>query len=595
MLRFKDRHLGRTDLLAIGIGALALVVSACGGAAPTPLPTPTKAPSATSTPTVAAPSATTAPTPTLAAPTATRPPVPTPTLAVPTTVPTPTIAPAETIKRGGTLRPNYGPMTPPMTPHTIVGGRRLMYLGPVFSELLAYEHKRGSTKVVGDLAESWTVSSDGLTYTFKLRKDVKWHNKAPVNGRPFKASDVVFSLNHEMEKGTGKVRPQAGPLQIIDKVTAVDDYTVDFKLKYASSSFLDLLANPWRQMVPKEMFDQLGDDFKSPMQYIGTGPFVAAEYQPQIRMIFRKNPDYHIKGLPYLDEVQIMPIDDATAEYAALVTGKIDITGLNHTSQEWEQAQATGRVAGEMARGLSLRILAMNSASPITGDVRIRKAIQLALDTPKIWEVATGSIKYSEHGGPVPPALGDWSLPLSELPKRDLAQARQLIKDAGYTGAVLRQISPTNSGIDEAGPLIQAQLAEVGIKTKLVPTDASAQTLAYGSGNYEVGYRSIAVGVTDPADFLFSMYHSKGSRASELKYSNAEYDALVDRTMKELDETKRKAMVLDAQRMLLREAPVAAINYPFMPRSWNLKMQNFIPSMEWGWESRTYQYVWLKE
>lgn len=598
MLRSKRYRMGGFSTIAVGVSALALLVSACGGAAPTPAPTATKA-AVTPTASLAAPTATKAatagPSPTAAAPTATKPPAPTPTLAVPTAIPTPTIAPSANIRRGGTLRANYGPMIAPMTPHTVVGGQRLMYLGPPHSELLTWEHKKGSTKLVGDLAESWTVSADGLLYTVKLRQGVKWHNRPPVNGRLFKSSDVVFSLKHEMDTSAGKVRPQAGALQMIESVTATDDYTVQFKLKYASSSFLPTLSSPFRFIVPKELFDQLGDDFKSPLQYIGTGPYVGTDYQPQVRMIYRANPDYYVKGLPYLDEVQILPIDDGTAEYAALLTGKIDITGLDHTSQKWEEAQASGRVAGEMTRAISVRILALNSGSPITGDVRIRKAIQLAVDTPRIWEVYTGSIKYSEHGGPVPPVLGDWVLPLTELPtKRDLAQARQLIKDAGYSGAVLRQISPSD-GTDETGPLIQAHLAEVGLKTQLIPSDTSSQMKAYGSGAYELGYRSIGASSTNPNDFLFEMFHSKGNRAKELRWSTPAYDALVDRIFKELDETKRRDMVMEAQRMLIREAPVAAINYPFLPRSWSLKLQNYIPGLTWGWESRTYQHVWFKE
>src|SRR5262245_51575571 len=241
---------------------------ACATSAPAPAPAPTTA--------AAVPAATSAPAAAAAAPTA--------------------AAPA--VKYGGVFRYPVVGEAANQDPHDLT---TILFFGQGFGNAYSRlvkatagpERKDDNVRIVGDVADSWTQPDDN-TYLFKLRSDVKFHNIAPVNGRLLIADDVKYSF--ERQKALGK---SASFLQAMDKIEVVDKLTLKVTLPTPDADFLQTLAGGWNVIVAKEAVDLKGDLKEGPT--IGSGAFIADKWEPQARAALKKNPDYFLKGVPYVD------------------------------------------------------------------------------------------------------------------------------------------------------------------------------------------------------------------------------------------------------------------------------------------------------
>src|SRR6058998_3462017 len=233
-------------------------------------------------------------------------------------------AEAQTPKRGGVLRIAERE-APSLDPHLSVSFLTHSYVSLVYSQLVRFPYgpeQQHSTdfSIVPDLAERWTASKDGTVYTFHLRKGVKFHNKPPVNGREVTADDVKYSLERFMAKSAFRTR--FDPVLSID---AVDRYTVRITLKEPYAPFLNHLANStYTAILLREVEQKLGD-FNRPEAVVGTGPFMLKSYDKGVRLVFERNPDYHVKGLPYVDGVVIEITPDAATRLSLLRAGKVDL------------------------------------------------------------------------------------------------------------------------------------------------------------------------------------------------------------------------------------------------------------------------------
>src|SRR5262245_7669035 len=235
----------------------------------------------------------------------------------------PGVASAQTPKRGGTfrLRSHVAPVH--FDPHQTLAFSTMIPLSLAYSRLVKI--KGGSAVVPGtqpveaDLAESWERQGDSV-YMFKLRKGVRWHNKPPVNGRELTAEDVKFTYDRFLTIKGNANRPV---LEMVDKVDAVDKYTVKFTLKEPNAWFIDRLASTSTWIVAKEVADKEGD-LKKWESVIGTGPWMLQRYEPNVRMSFTRNPNYFVSGLPYADGVEITLDADPASGFAAFLAGKYD-------------------------------------------------------------------------------------------------------------------------------------------------------------------------------------------------------------------------------------------------------------------------------
>src|SRR5919197_565798 len=321
-----------------------------------------------------------------------------------------TPAAGEQPKYGGIVRlaerepPNLDPhLSISFNPHNIGS---LIYSGLV---RFPYGHEQKGPydlTILPDLAERWEYLDD-KTAMFYLRQGVRFHNKPPVNGREVKAQDVKYSLERFAAKSGFRAR-----FSDVDHIDVVDDYTVKIVTKHPFAPLLLQLATPSHNVIlPKEPADKYGG-FNKAEASIGTGPFILERYERGVKLLFKRNPDYYIKGLPYVDGIEWQITPEIAARVSLLRTGKIDFVGV------------TGLLAGEEARPLEstnpeLKFFKyqtlgwgkfyMRTDQPPFNDIRVRRALSLAINR-QAWLEALDFGEGCFVSGPIPCALPEWRL-----------------------------------------------------------------------------------------------------------------------------------------------------------------------------------------
>ncbi len=208
--------------------------------------------------------------------------------------------------------------------HQTSTSRRNTTLSFVYSTLVRYkvgaDVRPGTFTVEPHLAERWEQPDD-TTYIFHLRQGVKWHNKPPLNGRELVAEDVKFTYDRFLTEPGNPLRFMLEP---VDRVEVVDRYTVKFVLKEPFVWLVNVLANPYGTwIIAPEVVQHFGD-LKKPESVIGTGPFLLERYEPNVKTVFKRNPDYFLKDQPYVDGVEWLVLEDPSTGLAMYRTGQID-------------------------------------------------------------------------------------------------------------------------------------------------------------------------------------------------------------------------------------------------------------------------------
>ena len=184
-----------------------------------------------------------------------------------------------------------------------------------------------------DLAESWTQTND-TTYVFKLKKGVRWHPKPPVNGRELTADDIKYTYERFL---TITGNPNKPVLEYVDRIEAVDKYTVKFTLKEPNAWFLDLLASTSTWIVAKECVEKFGD-LKKVESVVGTGPWMLERWEPNVKLVYVRNPNYFVPGLPYADGVDMLIDKDPSSRLATWLSGKTDFGPEYQHAVRWLDA-----------------------------------------------------------------------------------------------------------------------------------------------------------------------------------------------------------------------------------------------------------------
>jgi len=284
-------------------------------------------------------------------------------------------------KRGGTLTRASQWDPPVLDPRLTQSVGTYQFAGLVGSRLIRYAFPEEVTgpadmSLKGDLAESWTSTSDARVWTFKLRQGVKWHNVPPLNGREFVAADVKYCFEAYAKEGV-----QSFTFQEVEGVETPDKYTVRVHLKTPNVLFPQNVAEPITVMFSREVLEEDGDLKK---RMIGTGPFLLKEHTRKVRVVLTRNPDYWDKGRPYLDEYVILSTPDAATRMAAFRTGQSDFIWLAGPS-EVETLRKTNANVQVLSYHNSLAPfgVALAQDKPPFNDVRVRRAVSMAIDRQK--------------------------------------------------------------------------------------------------------------------------------------------------------------------------------------------------------------------
>ncbi len=473
-------------------------------------------------------------------------------------------AQAQTPKRGGMLK-IADREAPNLDPHLNISFLTHSWSNMIYSQLVRYAHgpeqkHSADFTIVGDLAEKWEYKSSTVI-EFTLRKGVKFHNKPPVNGREVTAEDAKYSIERFRAKSAFRAR-----FDVIQAIDVVDRHTLRITLKEPSAPFLNhLAASAYVAILPREVEEQF-KDFNRPEAMIGSGPFMLKSYQKGSQIAFERNPDYYVKGLPYLDGVVIEITPEASARLSLLRAGKV------HMGHMWgymvpEEARSVKQTNPEMVMNPTWVLpnghLYFRTDQKPFNDVRVRRAISLAIDR-KAWNDA---INYGEgciEEGPVPCALKDWKLAASKLdPAKakyvvgyDPAEAKRLLAEAGYPNGFT---TPMHHWPGYAPPwrtyydLAADNLAKIGVKVEFKPEEYGKYITTTYLGKFE----GMAMGPQLPGnevdDWLYAGFYPEQPH-NRSHVADAELNKMLLAQRRELDAKKRLAIVHDIQRYLADKA-----------------------------------------
>ena len=449
------------------------------------------------------------------------------------------------IKRGGTVTLAFSVDPNHFDPHR--GTTAQNFVSLVYDGLTQFKTgpdvPPGTHILEPGLAERWDISPDGKTYTFFLRKGVKFHDVPPINGREMTADDVAFSIGRMLAVDAENIKRDL--FNVITKVDVVDPYTVRLTLSQPFAPLLANLGTVFAAIAPKSEVN-----FKTAA--IGTGPFILKEVQRQAKYVYAKNPSYWKAGadgkpLPYLDGYTQVIIPDEGTRTSALRSGQLDFTDLLVDNLAQQLLQSNPTLVDEKFPGNFSVMTRINVKEKPLDDVRVRQAISLALDRQAIANALGGGVGIVN--GPIPTALTDWAVPVGELPnfKQDVAKAKQLLADAGHangiklTAVLLR--SPQNRTIMLEA--MQQQLKAVGIDLQLQFVESADLSKRRVDRNYQLLGDNLTPSA-EPDTYTYVEYHSKSS-GNVGNYNDPALDALLDKARATADPVQRKQALRDVQ------------------------------------------------
>jgi peptide/nickel transport system substrate-binding protein len=464
---------------------------------------------------------------------------------------------AATPKTGGVFRAHMWTEDPPtLDPYLNVSFRSQEFAAFFYSRLLMSKKAPGIPAqayiMEGDLAESWKVSEDGKTYTFNLRPDAKWHNVAPMNGRPVTGQDVAWSFERFMQ-----VSPQKTTFEQVAEVTAPDDRTVQFKLKDVYAPFEAAIGSPIFWIMPKEVIEQDGDASK---RVVGSGPFVFDKFDKGVAFSGKKNPAYYRQGEPKIDEVVGLIIPDTATQMAGLRGKELDFVQV--AQQDLESLKKSNpEIQLVEWEFLNIPFVYWKLDQPPFNDVRVRQAVSMAINRDEMI-----SVVYSGRGNwnnAVPWALSEWWLdprgpdmgPNAKYFKYDPAEARQLLAAAGHPdGLKVDMIATPGYGqiFVQQVELVQQQLKSAGIDATIKMQEYAAYIGTTFRGQFEGGnvlVFGLETPFTEPHDFLFNMYHPKGTR-NHAGVADPKLSEMIEKQARTLDKNERKQQIFEIQRYL---------------------------------------------
>ena len=459
----------------------------------------------------------------------------------------PALAQAPGPRYGGTLR--AGMQTDPvgLDPHLTTATATRNMMENVYDTAVQVDP---TLRIVPGLATSWQTSADGLTWTFTLRGNVKFHN-----GRALTADDLVYSLNRIRDPKTKS--PRASDFSVIDTVTATGPLTVAVRLKQPFSPLLAKLASSLNVIVPHEVVEKDGD---LNTQVVGTGPFRFAEYTPQQHLVLVRSGDfwgYDTTGrrLPYIDRIEFNFYPDAVARTTALRTGNVDwIEYVPSSEVQSLRGDPNVQVVGGLSanfRGLYIN----NTAAPFN-NVKVRQAMAWAVDRKQIVDTALFGVGGVVATGTTIPPGNYYAMAKNVYSKVDVDKGKQLMAEAGFANGVDAElyVTSTYDFLRTPAELVQAQLAKIGIRTKIVAADWSVYLPTVFQKHYTLTILGNS-GQADPDDFLYNPFHT-GVASNYLNYSDPQFDKLVEQGRAVSGDAQRRAIYQQAQQRLQDTVPM---------------------------------------
>lgn len=439
------------------------------------------------------------------------------------------------------------------------------YATPVFNGLVMVDPTQeevGVEKVVPSLAEKWEISADKKVYTFHLRKGVKFHD-----GRPFTAKDAKYSLEFFADP---KRSALAAMVEMMDKVEIVDDHTIRVSLKYPHAPFLLYLTYPYCKVLPAHLANVSP---KTAEFLVGTGPFKFKSRIPGKVWVYERNPDYFIKGLPYLDGVEVYPMK-TQAIIDAFSAGRLHMarslrygidfnTSLDKLRKYVPEAVIKMKPVG-VTRGVWFNVAGKEGHKGPWQDARVRRAMTLVTDFTGSIMAGQGSLELGTNSGIVPPYVPSglqWKeiekiLGLDKPMEERIKTAQNLMKQAGYPDGFKAELITRNVRvyISPSEFMMESWRKNLKINVDLKALEYVVFAPRRDRGEFDLMYDGTTGRYGGTPEETLAMYVSPAIE-NRAGWSNQEYDKLYHSLVRETEPKKRAELSVKMQKIFLAEIP----------------------------------------
>lgn len=464
----------------------------------------------------------------------------------------------------------------------------------IYDTLVRYG--RGTTLIAPGLADEWDISEDGTTYTFHLRKDVKWHANARFTpSRNLNADDVVFSIERQWKAdnpfyvdwhSSPAAFNNAGLPTLLKSVEKLDDQTVKITLTQPEGPFLSYLAAGFIPIQSKEYADQLlkaGTPEKLDQEPVGTGPFMFTEYRKNAVVRFEAFPQ-HWAGRPRLTRLVFAITPNASERWQKLQRGECDVIAAPNPA-DLDAMNNDANIMVLQRPRLDVAYLAFNTQKKPFDDVRVRKAFNLAINKSAIVEKAYGSLGIGAIN-PLPPLLWSYNKSTRDYPYVPSA-AKKMIAEAGYPEGFSTELwIPVEAHTympygERVAEMIQADLAQVGVKVELKVLTADEIKKRIAAGEQQLVLQGWTTINADPDDFLYRQFVCKGDTPAEgniARWCNADFQKLVYEGKTRHERVDRQSYYEEAQRVFNKETPWIPLAHGMVITPMRKKVANFVVS-----------------
>jgi peptide/nickel transport system substrate-binding protein len=474
-------------------------------------------------------------------------------------------------------------------------------IAPFYNTLIRIDpNDRTGTKPAPSLAESWTVSKDGLTYTFKLRKGVKFHDGSEMTSRDVKASydKIIFP-----PQGVGSTRK--GQYADVAAVEAPDPHTVSFRLKEPSASFISSMSSPWNFIYKADIIAK--DPHWYEKNIMGTGPFTFAEHVKGSHVVGKKNPNYWDKGKPYLDGFRAIFMRDSAAQVAAVRGERAHIQFRGFSPAERDSIVSTlgKKVTVQESPWDCILLVGINHEKKPFDDKRVRRALTLALDRHQASKSLSKIAIVKEVAGVQVPGT-PFATPPQELNQlagywtdieKSRAEARRLLKEAGVPEGF--SFTFTNRGIpmpyEPLGVWLIDQWRRVGLNVKQEVIEAAAYFGTIRQGNAQVFMDFQCGYIVEPDLDTYKFLSTDRNPANYGRYKDPVLDALYDKQSRATNPEERKKLIREFEKRLLDEEAHYLMTlqwHRIIPHSAKVKGWTITPS---HYLNNTLDTVWLDD
>lgn len=445
-------------------------------------------------------------------------------------------------------------------------------INQLFNGLVQLDSK---LQIQPEIASSWEISSDGLTYTFNIRDDIYFHS-SPLFGeaktRAVSASDFVYSFNRLTDPQI--VSPGSWVMQQVDFYEAIDQNTLKIRLKNPFPGFLGLLTMRYCSVVPNEVVEYFGNQFRS--NPIGTGPFYLKRWEENIKLVLRKNTYYFEKNelgheLPYLESIAIQFIPDIQSEFMLFLQGKLDFINSLDNSYKDELLTPKGELQSnykkklELLKGPYLNTeyigIYLDNPNPAIQSPKIREALNIGFDRKLMIAYLRNNIGYPAKKGFIPKGLsGNTQEVFSYNPKKARGLVEEFIEE---TQSKPKIILTTDSNYLDLCEYFQGEMQKIGIDilVEVMPTASLRQ--AKSSGKLQLFRASWIADYPDAENYL-SLFYSKNFSPNGPNYThfkNKTYDSLYKQAMITPIENLRIQKYEQMDELIMKEFPIVPLYY----------------------------------